>query len=323
MTDCTAEGGTTFKDRKVGLVVFGIFQILLGILCTLFLPLMILAALLDKNNASGSSLSMMIPALLVYASLAAWFITMGIGSIMARRWARALSLIASWLWLIFGLSGFLFILVIMPDMFKQMNQGGQQMPPAAIAVAKAVMFGMLSVIYVILPAMFLFFYQSRHVKATCDARDTKTRWTDACPLPVLALCLLFGFWAATMPFMGLYNWVLPFFGCVLSGPVGAVVAVALMFLMGYISWGTWHLRMTAWWCAVVSTFAWMVSTALTFTRMDLMQLYERMNFPAQQLELMKQTPMPHGPAMVAFFVVWFVGFLAYLFYTKKYFKPAA
>lgn len=318
-----AAGGAAFKDRKVGLVVFGIFQILLGALCALFVPLMILASLLDKNASSGTSLSMMVPAMLVYAFLATWFITMGIGSIMARRWARALSLVCSWLWLVCGLGGLLFVLLLMPDMSAQMSQSGQ-MPPAVIKVMKLVMIGTMTVIYVVLPGTFLLFYRSRHVKATCEARDTKTRWTDRCPLPVLALSLMFGFWAVSMPYMGFYNWVLPFFGCILSGPAGAAVAVGLMLLTGYVSWGTWHLRRAAWWCAVLSTLVWTVSTILTFARVDFVQLYEKMNFPAQQIELIKQSGMPQGPAMIWFFSAWFVGFLLYLLYTRRYFlNPAS
>ena len=51
----------------------------------------------------------------------------------------------------------------------------------------------LGVFFVILPAVWIFFYKSRQVKATCEARDPVARWTDACPLPVLALCLWFLF----------------------------------------------------------------------------------------------------------------------------------
>jgi hypothetical protein len=320
MTDHeAATGGAAFKDRKIGLVVFGIFQILLGVLCSLLLPLMILGSLLDKNASSGTSLSMLIPGMLVYAFLAGWFITMGVGSILARRWARALSLIFSWLWLVCGIGGLLFLLVFMPGMLAKMSQGGQ-MPPSAVAIVKLVMFGTLAVIYVILPGMFVFFYRSRHVKATCDARDARTRWTDRCPLPVLALSLMFGFWAGSMSFMGFYNWAIPFFGCILSGPAGAAVAVVLVLVTGYLSWGTWHLSLTAWWCAVLSMILWTVSTILTFARVDFMQLYEKMNFPAQQIELMKQSGMPHNPAMIWFFSAWFAGFLAYLFYTKRFFN---
>ena len=48
---------------------------------------------------------------------------------------------------------------------------------------------MLGVFFIALPKVWIFFHNSRHVKATCEARYSVTRWTDACPLPVLALCL--------------------------------------------------------------------------------------------------------------------------------------
>ena len=45
------------------------------------------------------------------------------------------------------------------------------------------------VFFILVPAVWTFFYNSRHVKATGEAPDPVTRWTDACPLPVLAICL--------------------------------------------------------------------------------------------------------------------------------------
>ena len=62
-----------------------------------------------------------------------------------------------------------------------------------------------------------FFYNSRHVKATCERRDPATRWTDACPLPVLGFCLwlLLGVpMLLIMPLAG--HGVMPFFGIFLS-----------------------------------------------------------------------------------------------------------
>ena len=91
-----------FKDRKVGLVVFGILQIILGGLCALLVPLMILGMIASRTfedvSAAGMSARMMVPGVLFYVIVAVWFIWMGIGSIKARRWARALVLVTSWLY---------------------------------------------------------------------------------------------------------------------------------------------------------------------------------------------------------------------------------
>lgn len=318
----TVEVPPVFKDRKVGLIVFGIFQILLGALCAFLVPLMILGWLLDKNASSGTSLTTLAPGILLYTFLAAWFVTMGIGSILARRWARALSLIFSWVWLVCGIGALLFMILFMSDMYTKMGQSGQ-MPPEVARIAQFVMMGTLSVIYIILPGILVLFYKSRHVKATCDARDMHMRWTDRCPLPVLALSLLFWSWAASTLFAAFYNWVVPFFGCILSGPAGAVCVFAAAALSAYVAWGSYRLRISAWWCAAVIAIVWGASTIITFARIDLFDLYRKMNFPAEQIETMNQFGMPQGEAIIGFALAWFVGFLVYLLYTKKFFKPTA
>ena len=67
--------------------------------------------------------------------------------------------------------------------------GQPAMPAAAIGVIMVITCLMFGFFFIALPAVWIFFYKSRHVKATCEARDPVTRWTDACPLPVLGLCL--------------------------------------------------------------------------------------------------------------------------------------
>ena len=120
-------------------------------------------------------------------------IWLGIGSIKARRWARALLLIFSWSWLIMGI----FMTAIMPFVMAKVfanlppdaKTGQPAMPPAAITAMVIGMTLFFVVFFVLVPAVWTFFYNSRHVKATCEARDPVTRWTDACPLPVLGFCL--------------------------------------------------------------------------------------------------------------------------------------
>ena len=315
-----------FKDRKTGLIVFGILQIILGGLCALMVPFMIIgmiaSAVLDESSAPPINISTMIPAVFLYLLAAAWFICMGIGSIKARRWARALVLVTSWLWLIFGTVGLIFVLLLMPDMYDKMGQSGQ-IPPAAAVLMKYVMSAFLTVIYVIIPGALVLFYGSKNVKATCEFRDTRIRWTDKCPLPVLALSLIFGFWALSMLSLAGYGWTIPFFGTILTGLPGAGVALVCLLLSGYVAWGSYKLRIQAWWCAVLLIILWALSTAITFSRVSMMDFYENMNFPEQQLEIMKQYDMLGGYTMVLLVGLWGVGLLVYLLYTKKYFPPTA
>ncbi len=312
-----ATGQASFKDRKVGLVVFGIFQILLGGLCALFLPLIVLGTMMDKS----ASLRAVVPGALFYAFLAAWFITMGVGSILARRWARALSLIFSCLWLACGVSALAFLLLLMPDIFAQMSRSGQ-MPAQAVAIAKIVMFGTLSFIYVFLPSAFLLFYAGRNVRATCEARDARERWTDRCPLPVLALSLMFLSWAASAAFMVTYNWATPVFGRILTGAAGAAVVVLSTAFSLWVAWGLYRLRIAAWWGAAALAALWGSSTLFTFGRIDLAELYTKMNLPAEQIQAMQQCGMPQSGQLIWLMLAWFSAFLVYLLYTKKFFKPA-
>lgn len=310
-----------FKDRKTGLLVFGIFQIIFGGFCALMVPLMILgmiaSTVLDKSGAAPMSPAMMIPGVLLYTLIAVWFICMGIGSVKARRWARALILVSSWLWLISGVSGLIFMLLLMPGMYDQMGESGQ-MPEVVARIMKYVMMGFMTVFYVIIPAALVLFYGSKNVKATCEFRDTKVRWTDKCPLPVLALSLMFGFWAVSMPFTVCYGCAIPFFGRILTGLSGAGVVLLVMLLAGYVAWGTYRLSINAWWCAVLVIIGWALSAVITFSRVNILDFYEKMNFPEQQLDAMKQIIISQD-YMVLFLGLWAVAFLGYLLYTRRYF----
>src|SRR5665647_2997139 len=92
-----------YKDRSTGLIVFGILTLLLGCLAGLFTLLMLVQ--LTKAKPAGAPAvnpSAILMGIGIYGGLAVTLIWLGIGSIMARRWARALLLIFSWSWLVMG-----------------------------------------------------------------------------------------------------------------------------------------------------------------------------------------------------------------------------
>lgn len=314
-----------FKDRKTGLVLFGVLQIGLGALCTLMIPLMLFGMMASKavsvKGAPPIDAHMMIPGILFYALIALWFIWVGIGSILARRWARALIVVTSWIWLISGLGGLLVLWLILPDMYAQMAANGQ-MPQAVASLIMWGTFGFMLVFYVGLPGGMALFYCNKNVKSTCEFRNPDDCWTDACPLPVLALSLLFSFWAVSLLAMGFYGWVIPFFGFLLSGATGATVALATMVFLAYVAWGTYRLDVRAWTCSVGMVGAWALSIGLTFSRYSLMDFYAKMNFPEQQLELMKPVCSTQGPLFIGIGALWVVALLGYLLYAKRFYQNA-
>lgn len=311
-----------FKDKKTGLVAFGIIQIIFGGFCVLAVPFMILGMLASTISGKGTTAPMnarmMVPSVLFYALLAVWFIFMGIGSIKARRWARALLLVSSSVWLICGIGGLIFMFLFIPSMYDQMAKN-TQMPRSAVIVMKSVMVGFMTVFYVIIPAALVLFYGNKNVKATCEFRDPQVRWTDKCPLPVLAVSLISGIWAVSMLFMGFYGWTMPFFGFILSGMTGAGAALIVMLLSAYVAWGTYRLDIKAWWCSLLLTITWALSTSITFSRVSIWDFYEKMNFPKQQLDMMRQYDMLQTSTLAVLAGLWSLGLLAYLLYIRRYF----
>jgi hypothetical protein len=315
-----------FKDRKIGLVIFGIIHIIIGIFCALGIPLtifsMMTASMFDTSVAPPMSIGQMILVVILYLLLAVWFVWMGVGSILARKWARALILITSWLWLIGGLLSFIFMLLFLPDIFAPMAMG-EEMTKEIVVVIQSIVFGFVAVILVIIPGVFVLFYSSRHVKATCEQRDPQVRWTDRVPLSVITVSSLLGVVAVSMPLLGFYQWAIPFFGFILSGTPGAVVVLIYALIFAYAAWGTYKLQIMAWWCGFVLTVASAVSMGITFSRVSLLDFYEQMNLPNESLEMIKEFGVFQNSIMdLLLCEIGYIGFLGFLIYTKRYFTAA-
>jgi len=314
-----------FKDRHGGLIGFGILVILIGCVCALFVPLMILAQTMSaRTTGSVHPMPSMVPVVMVYAVLAVVFISLGIGSTMARRWARALLLILASAWLVTGIFMDFVMAVFLPKVFAHIPAGGEPMPDATRAVMTIFMLGVFSVVFVILPGLLVLFYRSPHVKATCEARDPVTRWTDACPLPVLALSFFLGYGAVWMIFMlTTYHSVMPFFGRLLSGVPGGTLILLHIALWIYCAWAIYHLKPAGWWIVLIAFGVLLVSSVLTFSQIDLMDMYRLMGYPEQQIERMQQYTFFNGRTMVLFMSVSSLPSLGYLLYVKRYFPRAA
>ena len=307
-----------FKDRRAGLILFGILQILLGAFCAMMIPLMAASGALSQAGGVAMDARTMIPAILQYALMAVAGIWLGIGSIRARRWARALTLVLAWIWLVCGVLGLLFFITFMGDMYQQIAQEAK-LPPEAVVVMQIVMGGMLGCIYVILPGIFILFYQSRHVRATCESRDPRVRWTDKCPLPVLAVSLLLGFGAFSTIGVLAYGAVVPWFGTLLGGLGGLGVVLTNALLLGVFAWGTYKLKKWAWLGTMALLAVWGVSAVITFSRVSLLEMYEKMNFPEAQLELMQKYDMFEKMNLPLLMGISLAAYLAYLLYVGRYF----
>ena len=311
-----------FIDRKTRLTVFGILQIVLGGFCGMMVPFMIFGIIASTATGGqmpeGSNLKTMIPVCLLYIVVAAWFISMGIGSLKARRWARALILASSWYWLVIGVGGFLLMLMLMPKLFGEMATT-DKMPKVMSMIIPCIILGFTAVFYIIIPGLLVLFYRGRDVKATCEHHDPQTRWTDQCPLPVLGTSLACVLWALCVPMMGSSNWTIPFFGTVLVGIAGAVTAVALCLILVWAAWGLYRLDAKAWWATLLLIGGWSVSVIITFSTVSTEMYYEKAGMTEQQIETIKQFDML---SMRSPMLLWVVFALVYLFWIRKYFNKS-
>jgi len=316
----------TYKDRSTGLFILGLLTLLMGFLAALLVPLMWLGqmAAAKAPNAPAANVTTILPVALIYGGLAVVLIWLGIGSMMARRWARALLLIFSWAWLIMGI----FMTAIIPfvtsktlaNLPPNAQTGQPALPPGALTgmiVGMSIFFG---IFFVLLPAIWVFFYKSPHVKATCEARDPEARWTDACPLPVLAMSL----WSCSavpimvlMPLTG--HGVMPFFGTFLSGLPGSLFCLVIASIWGVSAWWLYRLDLRGWWLIFIAVAVFMASALITYTHHDIIEMYQRMGYPQAQIDLIQKTGFLTSNHFAWMTCLASLPFLGYLLFVKKYF----
>jgi len=313
-----------FKDRKAGLVAFGILTVLMGVICALFVPLMILGQSMAAKSGVGQSTQTMVPALMTYGLLAVALVWLGIGSMKARRWARALLLIFSWSWLIIGVITVGALAAMFPQITSAAQTGaGPGQPEVSASASSAIMtitILMFSVIFIILPGLWVFFYGSKHVKATCEANDPIERWTDRCPLPVLAICIWLAFSVPTMLMMAIaYRGVVPVFGTFVAGPVGSALYVVFAAIWAYSAWALYKLDRRGWLIIVVFIVLFSISGFMTYSHHNVSELYALMGYPPEQIALMQKYSFLNGQAMAWLTLGCAIPFLGYLLYIRKFF----
>ena len=156
-------------DRSTRLMVFGIFQILLGCLCGLMgLMMVFMSACANGPRAAGRGAQCTDddPGRGFLPWLAVAFVWLGIGSIRARR-GLALTVVLLWMWLVMGAAAFPFLVLITGRIMSASAEGGE-LPPQALIAIQMINDSFVGFVYILLPALFLLFYQRR-----IDARPAR------------------------------------------------------------------------------------------------------------------------------------------------------
>jgi hypothetical protein len=252
----------------------------------------------------------------MYVLMAAVFICLGIGSILARRWARALVLCLSAVALCGGVVGCAVLAFVLPRMMETIALNSPQpIQPAALVIMKVVAMGTIFVMYVVIPGVLFLFYRSPNVRRTCEVRDPVERWTDRCPLPVLAMSVVLGL--GTVVILGLVGGS-PVFGTVVTGGSKFVVLILVAALLLYIARGLYLLRSSAWWIALGVLGVSVVSNAMTFWGPNVGELYQKMGFDNRTAAIAGQ--FSAIPALRWMVLLSVLPYLVWLLLVRRYFR---
>lgn len=315
-----------YADRSAGLTVFGIIQILLGLLSLLGIPLVLLTAVMSRKTMGGSvPVGSYVQGMLTYAMIAVLLVTLGVGSIRARRWAWAITLVTSWLWLIIGATMTVMLTAVVPTSFaagmKAASGGSTPISRGFMAAVLTFMIVLFAVFLIAVPIAFLIFYRRKDVEETCKRRDPQERWTDRCPLPVLAVSLLFACACVYYVVNSFTAPLVPFFGRWLTGWSGGLGYLFLAVLDAILAFSLYRLKIAGWWVAAAAVLLRALSSILTFLKGNLFEAYSKMGMSQAQLQMMSS-----NPAMRSGFVLWMsllftLALLGYLAWIKRYFAP--
>jgi hypothetical protein len=258
-----------------------------------------------------------------YSAIAALFLSLGIGSMNCRRWARALTLILAWVWLGSGVLSVPILAIIMPRLLAETTRHGPALPPGTLTLILVIQMVFMTILFIVIPGVLVLFYGSRHVKGTCETRDPARRWTDARPLPLLGVVI--GLWVAggLMPIFALiYRGAIPLFGTILSGLPGVVAALGMAALWFWIGVMWYRRRAIGWWALLGALLLLGISGVVTFSHHDLTELYRKMGYPEAQIKMISGYGIMSSKLMLWGSVIWLVPIMAYLIWVKRFFRPS-
>jgi hypothetical protein len=310
--------GDPNRDRSTGLAIFGTLEIVLGILC--FSLAMLLMIIVSAAGLSGMKQShfIMVMALLLY--LTAWFCVMGLGSIKARRWARALVLVGAWVAIFFGTMAMAFALYVLPAVYDIFADSGIMHPMAAMGLLYFAVVVML-LLQVVFPLAAIIFYNLHGVRATCEKKYTAPSWTDRAPLPLLVMSFIAVLGSLSLIIGVTFNYSVCMFGTLWSGTKGFIVALLISVAFALVGFGAFKRKMVAWWGAYVLVLTSCTSMMLTFSEISMNDLYTSMGYSeAQILNLDRILPM--DPAVLTFSsCIWGIMACIYLVWVRDCFSP--
>jgi len=280
-----------YKNRRGWLVAFGIFEILIG--CVLLLLIAIsmygLRRVPENPAAPVSVAATMAMVAVMYGAMAIFFVSVGIGSMHARRWARIAMLVVGWCWLAFGVLGMAMMALILPAILQNARQQSSTPMPAGMdTTVRLVMLSVMGAFFILLPLVFVLFYSGKNVKATCENRSGGTPSGPRRPVVVIVVAVWYAMSAVSCMTVLLVIPAFPLFGFVLMGWSARVAAIVVGGLCAWLAWNLYQQRALAWRVAIGWLVIGLASMLVTQSRLGIVEMYRRMGY--SELEIGRMMP---------------------------------
>jgi len=295
------------KDRSRALRLFGGILIASGILCAGLSFLVLVSRFLAPGERQKP--------FVVYVALAAALITLGIGTIRGRRWARHLTLIGSAASLAGALLGAPFTLWLVSRFVATEPRLSSHGATVRFAVLLPVV-GVL-LLLTLLPLAFLLFYRRRDVRETVERLDPDPGWTDRQPLPLIAAAVFFAT-SALGWLTALSRPVIPAPGAILTGNTARALVLGIAVAGAAIAWGLYRGMRGAWLAAVVLSVAAAVLWLWTIRDLDFEALQRAMGASDEEVAITRRFDL--RPGLFVLTAVGAAAWTGYLVWIRRYLK---
>ena len=316
---------TQYKDRRTWLVLFGIVELLiaafLGFLAAVMMamPRMMGNRPLPPGLPHGFWVSISVG----YLLLGLCFVAGGIGSILAKNWARLLMLVLSWCWLVCGIFAVIgqILFIIAGRNLGAAPIQNEQLSPQFFHLVQIFTSIVTIIVFILAPLTFIIFYTRKSVKATCQGAQSVTQPERSVPTAIWVLVALLGLHALTLIWTATLFPAIGFFGVFLTGWGARVVLIVLGAVWAWLAWSCYRRELQAWWIAMGLSVFFGLSNLVTNLRHTVDDIYRVMNIPTPSTPLVAL--YSSMTFRVGFGILFLLAYLGFLLYTKRYFPEPA
>ena len=280
-------GNPDFRDRSLVLRLFGGLLLIAGVGVGFLGPLEMSTFYLFGEGGRfhypgfgfGSFMFANIASQIIgYYLISAVFILLGYGHLAMRRWARKLSVVILWFWLVIGAPMIVALFFILA--------GTKELSLAAAIGALLI----LALSYFVFPFLLIRFYRGQNVRRTFENKDANGHWIEGLPTSILVLSCLYLFYILMLQILIMFNGLFPVFGEFRFGLQGIILLDISIGCLMIMTWGTLRQRLWAWWASVILLALFTASTVYTFWRYTYADLLAGLAFPARELEFLGGIP---------------------------------